>query len=161
MSTRAVITSCLAVAMLGVSNAALAFDEAAAPVSGTYEAELYIQSASSGCLDKAGYAYVGELTFPGLAGTAWGLHALESGSNFVVDSIQTLTVTTGKGTTKLGGNLTWIGAGVGSSWNKSGTFTATVTEIDTHDFVMQLNESYSGCSSEDITVELTRVGVTQ
>lgn len=161
MVARAIITSGLTVAMLGVSSGALAFDRTTAPVSGTYEAELYIQSASSGCLDKAGFAFVGEMSFPNLSGSTWALRALESGSNYLVDSIQVLSIKTGKGTTKLTGDLTWTGAGVGDSWSKTGTFSATVTEVDGHDFVVQLDEAYTGCSAEDINVELTRVGAEQ
>ena len=147
--------------MLCASHAAIANDWATAPESGTYEAEVYVQAASSGCLDKAGYAFVGSMSYSGLSGTTYTLRALESGNNFAVDSLQTLTVKSGKGTTSPSGSLMWVGAGIGGGWNVNGTFSGTVTEITNHAFVLELKEAYTGCSSETLTIPLARIGVNQ
>jgi len=149
-------------ALLVASHGAVASNMASAPQSGTYQALLYVQSASgSGCLDAAGFAYTGSMSFGGLSATKNYLRALETGNNFAVDSLQTLNVTSGAGTTHPSGNLVWTGAGVGGSWNVSGSFSGTITEISTHAFVLQLKETYTGCSSEDINVSLVRIGVNQ
>jgi hypothetical protein len=162
MSARAVVTCALPFAILGVSNAAVASDKPSAPDSGTYQGEVYVQSVSgSGCLDKAGFVFIGSMSFPGLSGTTYSLRALETGSNFAVASVQTLTVKSGKGTTHPSGSLAWTGSGVGGSWSVTGTFAATVTEIGTHTFVLQLKESYSGCTEEDLNIPLARIGVNQ
>lgn len=162
MFPRSTAACAFAFAMLGLPNGALAHDMGTAPESGTYQFELYVQSASgAGCLDKAGYVFIGSMSFAGLGGSKHYLRALETGSNFAVDSVQTLAVTGGKGTTNLSGNLTWTGAGIGGSWSESGTFSATVTEIGTHTFAMALKETYSGCTSEDINLALVRTGVNQ
>src|SRR2546423_6307396 len=95
-----------AFAIVGLSNGALASEWASAPEAGTYQALLYVQSVSgSGCIDKAGFAFTGSMSFAGLSGSTHYMRALEIGNNFAVDSIQTLTVTSGKGTTHLSGNL--------------------------------------------------------
>jgi len=169
MSTRATVISTLAFAIsavafaiLGVPNAAVAHDTTSAPDAGTYQGEVYVQSVSgSGCLDKAGFVYIASMSYGGLSGTTDYLRALETGSNLAVDSVQALTVKSGKGTTHPAGNLTWTGAGVGASWNETGTFSATITEIGTHTFVLQLTESYSGCTEEDINIPLARIGPNQ
>ena len=136
-------------------------DMASAPESGTYSAQIYIQSADSGCLDKAGFVFIGEASFAGLSGATHYLRFPETGSNLAIVSAQTLTVTNGKGTTHLSGKLVWTGNGIGESWNYSGTFSATVTEIGTHAFVMQMKESYTGCAEEDSNISLVRMGVDQ
>jgi hypothetical protein len=132
-----------------------------APESGTYNAQVYIQSADSGCLDKAGFVFIGEASFAGLGGATHYLRIPETGSNLAIVSVQTLTVTSGKGTTHLNGKLVWTGNGFGESWNYSGTFSATVTEIGTHAFVMQMKESYTGCTEEDSNISLVRIGADQ
>jgi hypothetical protein len=162
MSKHATMISSLAFAILGVSNAAVASDTVTAPESGTFQGEVYVQSVSgSGCLDKAGFVYIGSMSYAGLSGATDILRALETGNNFAVNSVQTLAVKSGKGTTHPSGDLTWTGAGIGGSWSVTGTFTATVTEIGTHSFVLQLKETYSGCSEEDLNIPLSRIGVNQ
>src|SRR2546423_8442636 len=97
-----------AFAIVGLSNGALASEKASAPNAGTYQALLYVQSVNgSGCIDKAGFAFTGSMSFSGLGGTTHYLRALETGNNFAVDSIQTLTVKTRKGTTHLGASPPW------------------------------------------------------
>ena len=162
MMKPATIAAACAFAILGPSNGAVASDWATAPDSGTYQAEIYVQSVSgSGCLDKAGFAFIGEMSFAGLGGAKHYLRALETGIDFAVDSVQTLTVKSGKGTTSLSGSLTWTGNGVGGSWSETGTFSATVTEIGAHAFVMQMKDTYSGCSAENLNVALVRMGANQ
>lgn len=162
MMKPATIAAGCAFAILGLSNGAVADEWASAPVSGTYEAEIYVQSVSgTGCLDKAGFTFIGELSFAGLSGSKHYLRALETGTNFAVDSVQTLAVTHGKGTTSLSGTLTWTGNGVGGSWSESGTFSATVTEIGGHTFVMQMTDVYSGCTAEVLNIALVRMGANQ
>jgi len=154
--------SAFASVILGVSSAAVASDTVTAPESGTFQGEVYVQSVSgSGCLDKAGFIYIGSMSYPGLSGATAYLRALETGNNFAVNSVQTLGIKTGKGTTHPSGDLTWTGAGIGGSWSVTGTFSATVVEIGTHSFVLQLQESYSGCSEEDLNIPLSRIGVNQ
>jgi hypothetical protein len=136
-------------------------DTVAAPATGTYDAQLYVQTADTGCLDRAGYVFVGEASFSGLGGGIHYLRMPETGNNLAFVSTQTLTVTSGKGTTSLGGKLTWTGTGIGESWNYTGTFTATITEIGTHAFVMQLKEAYNGCAAEESNISLVRTGLNQ
>lgn len=159
MMKRAAIGAACAFAILPVG--AIARDTVSAPEAGTYEALVYVQSATSGCLDKAGFAFVGSMSFSGLGGTTHYLRALETGDNVSLVSVQTLTVKSGKGTTTPSGSLAWTGGGVGGSWSENGTFSATVTELGTHAFVIQLKESYSGCSDEQLNVSLARIGANQ
>jgi len=140
---------------------AIASDEATAPVAGTYAAVIYIQSAGSGCLDVTGATYVGEVSFAGLSGATQYLRVPLAANGLAVVSAQTLTVTSGKGTTHLGGKLVWTGNGVGDSWNVSGTFSATVTEVGAHTFVMQTTESYDTCKNEQSNISLVRLGPNQ
>jgi hypothetical protein len=136
-------------------------DPAVAPDAGTYNAQIYVQSADAGCLDKAGYVFIGEASFAGLGGATHALRFPETGSNIAFVSSQTLAVTTGKGTTQLGGNLTWNGAGIGGNWNYTGTFSAKIIENGTHAFVIELKESYTGCTAEDSNIALVRTGGNQ
>ena len=148
-------------ALLLASQGAVAGDRASAPQSGTYEALLYVQSAAKGCLDIAQNAFIGSMSFGGLSATKNYLRALETGPSTSIDSLQTLNVTSGAGTTHPSGGLVWTGAGIGGSWSVNGSFSATITEISTHAFVLQLKETYTGCSEEDINVSLVRIGVNQ
>jgi hypothetical protein len=149
-------------AILGLPTAAVAFDRVDAPSAGTYQALVWVQSVSgAGCLDKASYAFTGSVSFAGLGGSKHYLRALEAGSNLALVSIQTLTVTTGKGTTKPYGDFTWSVSGMGGSASANGSFTSTITEIGTHAFVWQLKESYANCSSEVINLSLARIGANQ
>jgi hypothetical protein len=161
MMKPATLAAASLVAILGLSNGAVARDWVDAPQAGTYQALVYVQSATGGCLDKAGFAFVGSMSYSGFGGVTHYLRALQTGSNYAVVSVQTLTVKVGKGTTHPSGNLAWTGGGVGNSWNVGGTFSASVTEIGTHAFVLQLKESYNGCSEEDINVSLARIGANQ
>jgi hypothetical protein len=142
-------------------SCALAADEPAAPVSGTYAALIYVQSAGSGCLDVTGATYVGEVSFAGLSAGTQYIRIPLSGNGLAVVSAQTWTVTGGKGTTHLSGKLAWTGTGVGDSWNVSGTFSATVTEVAPHAFAMQTTESYDTCSNEKFNYTLIRTGPNQ
>ena len=159
MTKLAIITAAFCAAF---GTCAIASDETVAePETGSYDSQLYVQSAATGCLDRAGYVYVGEASFSGLSGATHALRFPETGNNIAFVSTQILTVTSGKGTTNLGGKLTWTGAGIGESWNYTGTFTATITEIGTHSFVMQLKEIYNGCASEEYNISLVRTGGNQ
>src|SRR5215472_15833382 len=105
------VVSSVVLILLLPQGGAMARDLSAAPESGTFEAQVDVDSVTgSGCLDKGGYVFVGSMSFPGLSGTTYYLRALETGSNFGVDSLQTLTVTGGKGTTSPTGTFTWTGA---------------------------------------------------
>ena len=161
MKKRPTIAAAFAFATLSLSNDAIASDLGTAPEAGTYQALLYVQSATAGCIDKAGFAFTGSMSFGGLSASKDYLRALETGNNFAVDSIQTLTVTGGKGTTQLSGSFVWTGSGIGGGWTENGTFSAMVTEIGTHAFILQLKETYSGCTAEDINVSLVRIGANQ
>lgn len=161
MIKTATCAAACALAFFGPLNGAIASEPVSAPESGTFQGEVYVDSASgTGCLDKAGYAFIGSLSFPGMSGTTYTLRALETGSGVAFVSVQTLTVKSGKGTTSPSGSLSWVGGGVGGSWTENGTFTSTIAEIGTHAFVLQLTEKYSGCT-EDINVPLARIGVNQ
>jgi len=164
MMKLATVAAVCTVAILDLPTGAAAHDWASAPQAGTYQALLYVQSVSGGgCLDQAGFAFTGSMSFSGLGGTTQYLRWLETGNNFSVASIQTLTVKSGKGTTHPSGGLAWTGAGIGTGgWSFTGdTFSATVTEIGTHAFVLQLKEAYSGCTAENINVALVRIGANQ
>lgn len=149
-------------AFLGPLNGAIASDvPTSAPEAGTYQGEVYVQSVSgSGCLDKAGFVFIASMGFSGMKGPTWYLRALETGSGLGLLSVQTLTLTAGRGTTTPSGDLAWTGDGVGGSWNETGTFAGTITEIGTHGFAIELSEKYSGCS-EDLIIPLARIGLNQ
>ena len=146
-------------AMFGSS--ALARDEASAPESGTYMVLVYVQSAGNGCLDVTGNTYVGEVSFGGLNAGTQIIRFPLAANGLAVVSAQTWTVKSGKGTTHLSGSLTWTGVGVGNSWSVTGTFSATVTEVGTHAFVMQTTQSYDTCSNEKFNYSLVRMGADQ
>ena len=144
------------------ATCAVASEKASAPEAGTYEAEVYVQSVSGGgCLDSAGFTFIGELSFGGLSNGTQYLRLPETGINLAVASIQTLTVKSGKGTTNMSGSLSWTGSGFGSSWTESGTFSETITEIGSHAFVMKLTDAYSGCTAETMNISLVRTGANQ
>jgi hypothetical protein len=142
-------------------SCAFASDEVTAPQAGTYAGLVYVQSAGSGCLDVTGATYFGEVSFGGLSNKTVILRIPLAGNGLAVSSVQTLTVTSGSGTTHQSGTLAWTGTGVGNSWNVSGTFSQTITEVGTHAFNTQMTESYATCSNEKFNVSLVRMGVKQ
>ena len=143
------------------ASCAFARDESTAPVSGTYAGLVYVQSAGSGCLDVTGNTYVGEVSFGGLSAGTQYIRIPLAANGLAVSSVQTWTVTGGKGTTKLSGTLAWTGAGVGNSWSVTGTFSATVTEVGAHVFDMQTTQSYDTCTNEKFNYSLVRMGPDQ
>src|SRR4029077_3419591 len=103
----------------------------------------------------------GEVSFGGLGAATQIVRLPIAGNGLAVASQQNWTVTGGKGTTHLSGTLAWTGAGVGDSWSVSGTFSATVTEVGAHTFVMQTTQSYDTCSNEKFNYSLVRMGPNQ
>ena len=161
LKTATCAMTCVVLALLLPDGGAVASERNSAPSSGTYQGEVFVNSVTgSGCLDKAGYAFIASMSFPGLSGTTWYLRALETGGNFAVESQQTLTVRSGKGSLSPGGSMLWDGSGIGDSWSESGTFTSSVTEIGTHAFVLALTEKYGSCT-EVLNIPLARIGVDQ
>ena len=108
-----------------------------------------------------GATYFGEVSFGGLSAGTQYIRMPLAGNGLAVTSVQTLTVTSGQGTTHLSGSLGWTGTGVGDSWNVSGSFSATVTEVGGRAFDMQMTESYASCSNEKFNVSLVRMGPNQ
>ena len=105
MSIRATAASAFALAILGVPNGALAY-LASAPQSGTFQAQLYVNSTGgSGCLDAKDDVFLGSMSFAGLNGTTHYLRLLETGPGAAFDSVYTLTVKSGKGTTTPSGSI--------------------------------------------------------
>ena len=143
------------------ASCALASDAVTAPASGTYASLIYVQSAGSGCLDVTGATYFGAVSFSGLSNKNLTIRIPLAGNGLAVSSVQTLTVTSGSGTTHQSGTLAWTGTGVGKSWNVSGTFSETVTEVDSHTFNTQMTESYDTCSNEKFNISLARMGAFQ
>jgi hypothetical protein len=164
MKTKAAWAACTLLsvgALLGFANGALAFDGTVEAESGSYLGEVYVNSVSgSGCLDKAGYAFIAEVSYPGIKGTAVSVRALETGTDFAVNSTFALTITGGKGGLSPSGTYTWTGSGVGGSWSESGDFTSTITEISTHALVLQLSVKYGSCT-EGLNIPLARMGLNQ
>jgi len=139
--------------------------EPIAPVVGTYVANVYIQTATGdGCMDTPGRAFAGVLVYGGLSATQFWLRLPQTGSTTGIVSTEVLTITAGAGTTSPSGKFTWKGQGVGPAWNLNGTFTASITGIDTHSFVMNLSERYANSGyycTETPVVAATRVGAKQ
>jgi hypothetical protein len=135
---------------------------ATAPLSGTYAANILIGSVSgSGCLDKSGNQFAGVVNYAGLSGTRLGIRIPTIYNGAPIISTQYLTVKSGVGTTHPGGAFTWTGiSSDGQQWNISGTFSATITEMDTFSFIAAVTETYSGCT-EHLSVGVTRVGAKQ
>ena len=132
------------------------------PKAGVYAANILIQSASGGgCIDTTGANFAGVLNYAGLSGTQFAVRSpiVQPGAGVV--STQILKVTSGVGTTSPSGTFTWKGAGVGLSWNLSGTFSATLTEIDAFSFVAQVTEHYTNGSActENQLIAFTRTGL--
>lgn len=149
-------------ALLIESTSAFASDATTAPDAGTYSGGIYVSSTSgTDCLDRSGDAYFTEVSFSGLSGSKHYIHMPLVGSPGAVVSAVTITVKSGKGTTNLGGTLAWTGNGVGGNWDVTGTFSATITEVGAHAFVMQAKLSYTNCTEEDWNVSLVRMGTYQ
>ena len=151
---------CAAATAALLSTTALA---ATAPKSGVYAANIYIQQSGVGCLDARGSSFLGALNYGGLSATQLGLRVpIVQQAGVAVVSTQVLKVTGGVGTTHPSGTFTSKGSGVGASWNLSGTFTATLTEIDAYSFVAQVTESYMNngyTCNETQLIALTRLAV--
>ena len=136
-----------------------------APTVGTYAANIYIQTATGeSCLDAPGRNFSGVLVYGGLSATQMWIRIPQVGSTTGMVSTQVLTVTTGAGTTSPGGKFSWKGQGVGPGWSLTGTFTASITPIDTHSFVLNLSERYLNggynCTEAPV-LAVTRVGAKQ
>lgn len=154
-------TACVLLMLLIPQGNAMARDLATAPEAGTFQGQLYVNSASgSGCLDASGDVFIGSMSFGGLSATTDYLRFLETGPNAAFDSLYTLTVKSGKGTISPSGSFAWTGNGIGGSWSETGTFTSTITEITNHAFVLQLVVKYGSCT-EDLNIPLVRIGANQ
>jgi hypothetical protein len=101
------------------------------------------------------------LNYAGLNGTTMGLRVpVVLVAHTAAVSTQRFKITSGAGTTQPEGTFTWQGRGLRLNWNASGTFSATLTEIDRFSFIVQLTENYGSCAEQRI-IALTRVGPKQ
>lgn len=151
----------IVLAALVLGGTATADERAAAPKSGTYAADVFVQSASGGgCLDSAGSYYAGVVNYGGLGGALIGIRVPLASSGLGVVSLQALKITKGVGTTSPSGTFAWKGAGVGTNWSLNGTFSGTITEVDGFSFVAQVSESYPNCS-ESLMIVLMRVAAAE
>jgi hypothetical protein len=132
-----------------------------APAGGMYAANIFVtQTTGSGCLDGAGSQVAGIVNYAGISSAALTLRVPLVQQGAAVVSTQRLTIKSGAGSTHPSGSFTWQGRGVGRSWDKSGTFSATLTEIDGYSFVAQIEETYGtyGACTEQQLISLARIG---
>jgi len=160
------LTTIALLALLAASTCAIASDEASAPEAGTYAASIFVDSISSGyCLDSAGAHFAGGVSYGGLSATTDYVRIPITAKSKALVSVQTLTVTSGKGTLRPSGKFTWTGNGFGGGgWSLSGTFQAQITEIGTHAFALQIGETYMngyGSCMEVLNISLVRMGANQ
>jgi hypothetical protein len=129
------------------------------PIAGTYAANIIIAEADGpGCIHAEGTQFAGVLNYPGFVGTTMGLRVpIVAPAHTAAVSTQRFEVTSGAGTTHPQGTFTWQGQGLRLNWDRSGTFSATLTELDKVSFIVELIENYEDCR-EDRIVALTRVG---
>lgn len=154
-------TFLLAAVCSAVATCAFAGDRASAPESGTYAANVYVESTKGSCLDGLDSQYPAIMYFGGLSSATNYIKIPISGSGVGMVSVQTLTTKSGKGTVNQSGSFTWVGNGFGENgWNENGTFTETITEIGTQSFAMKLTDVYATCT-ETIDVALVRTGANQ
>jgi hypothetical protein len=135
---------------------------APAPTAGTYVGLLAVPSANgSGCVMGANSQVISEVSFAGLKGRTLYVRvpysASSNGTLVELVSVETLTFTSGIGTLSPSGTFDWVGTG-SASWNVSGSFTASITEVGTHAFMLNLAETYSNCTQTQ-AVSLARTGV--
>lgn len=158
---RALLVLAAAAAITGHAGQAVAGEPAPAPISGTYAANVSIDSTyGTGCYDSSATQFAGEVSYNGLAGTTAVIRIPLADSGQADISTQIFKITAGAGTTHPSGTFTWTGKGVGFSWNVSGTFAVTITEVDAHDFVLANVEKYTNCQ-EDQIISLVRFGPEQ
>jgi hypothetical protein len=121
-----------------------------------YAAGAYIQSVGgSGCLDTSGSTYAGVLQYGGLSGTTVTLRTPLPILSLM--STQVLTITSGQGGSSPSGTFTWKGVGPsGTAFNVSGTFSASVTTVDTNSVVFNISEHYGSCT-ETSAISATKV----
>ena len=128
-----------------------------APDAGTYVGMAYVSSADgTGCVMGSGSQVFAEVSFGGLSGKTMFIRFPYSGSNGAVASVETMTVTGGRGSLSPSGTLTWVGTGA-YNWNVSGTFTTSITEVGTHAFLLNVTDTYPNCT-ETQSLSLARTG---
>lgn len=154
-------TFLLAAVCSAVATCAIAGDGTSAPQSGTYAANVYVESTKGSCLDGVNSQYPAIMYFAGLGGATNYIKIPITDSGVAMVSVQTLTTKTGKGTDNQSGTFVWVGNGFGENgWNESGSFTETITEIGAESFAMELTDTYASCV-ETIDIALVRTGVNQ
>jgi hypothetical protein len=101
------------------------------------------------------------LNYAGLSGTTMGLRVpIVLVAHTAAVSTQRFKITSGVGTTQPEGTFTWQGRGLRLNWDASGSFSATLTEIDKFSFLVQLTENYQNCAEQRI-IALARTGPKQ
>lgn len=146
---------------MAIANGASADERTTeAPEAGTYLASISVQDALGDCVAPYQAQYTGEVSFAGLGGEKHYIRVPTTGIDTASVSVQTLTTTTRKGTINPAGTLSWTGGGIGASWNYTGTWGATITEVGSHAFAMLLSESYGDCT-EYLNISLVRIGANQ
>jgi len=129
-----------------------------APISGSYFAMDYVPSTEgSGCVVASGSQLLSEVSYGGVKGKTFFIKSPYSASNGQVVSIQILTVTSGLGSLAPSGTLEWTGYG-SANWSVSGTFTAAITEVGTHAFMLSLSETFGDCTEKQ-ELSLVRMAV--
>ena len=150
------------VALAMFANQSTALPQAEAPISGTYVGLASVPSAQgNGCVLGAGSQVISEVSFPGLRGKTLYIRipysAYSNGELVQLVSVETLTLADGIGTLSPSGTFVWTGTG-SASWDVSGSFTASITEVGTHAFMLNVTETYSNCTETE-AISLARTGV--
>ena len=150
---------CAATALIIGPSTAL--NAAPSPPAGTYAANVFVQSATgTGCVDSTNGTFVdAEVSYGGLSAKRLVIRIPLAGPDATFTWRQILTITGGAGTLNPTGTVAFAGIGA-ISWSMQGTFSATVNELDSHDFGMQISETYPDCS-EKLQISLVRFGPNQ
>lgn len=152
---------CLCAAAALIIGPSTSVSAAPSPPEGTYAANVFVQSvAGAGCVDFTNESFVaGEVSYGGLSAKRLVIRVPLVGPDATFTWRQVLTVTGGAGTLNPTGTVTFAGIGA-ISWNMQGTFSAIVNELDSHDFGLQISETYPDCS-EKLQISLVRFGPNQ
>ena len=128
-----------------------------APYAGAYLASFYVQYANGNlnCLDVTGEQYRASVSYSGLGGTTNYIRMPFLGNYEAAEYVWQFTVTRGAGTLAPSGDFNWHNRPYHDEY-ASGKFSASIMEVGTHAFLMQLSESYDGCY-ENVNVSLVRV----
>jgi hypothetical protein len=155
---RLLTLACAAALLVGATRAQ-AQEPGTAPMAGTYVADVFIQSATGpDCLDTPGNYLAGVVNYSGLSATTIGIRVPDVRTDVAVISLQALKITNGAGTLTPSGTFTWKGAGIGANWDLTGTFSASLTEVDGFSFATKVTETYSGCTEVQL-ISLIRAAV--